>query len=49
MFIEAPPDPMYYDARDFHADILDIALVKNVLQYFLELREKITQLHDPGV
>jgi hypothetical protein len=30
MLIEAPPEPTYYDARDFHADILDIALVKNV-------------------
>jgi hypothetical protein len=30
MIIEAPPEPTYYDARDFHADILDIALVKNV-------------------
>jgi hypothetical protein len=29
MIIEAPPEPTYYDARDFHADILDIALVKN--------------------
>jgi hypothetical protein len=30
ILIEAPPEPTYYDARDFHADKLDIALLKNV-------------------
>jgi hypothetical protein len=30
ILIEAPPEPTYYDARDFHADTLDIALLKNV-------------------
>jgi hypothetical protein len=30
IIIEAPPEPTYYDARDFHADTLDIALLKNV-------------------
>jgi hypothetical protein len=30
LLIEAPPEPTYYDARDFHADTLDIALLKNV-------------------
>ncbi|KAH0816006.1 hypothetical protein GEV33_006785 [Tenebrio molitor] len=30
LLIEAPPEPTYYDARDFHADTLDIVLLKNV-------------------
>jgi hypothetical protein len=28
--IEAPPEPTYYDSRGYRADILDIALIKNV-------------------
>jgi hypothetical protein len=46
--IEAPPEPTYYDSRGYRADILDIALIKNVpLQIRLHVSLALNSDHMP--